>query len=170
MAKKKEKQGIFNRAVDAVSSRDEKAAAEEAQKAAERAEATADRAQDRASEEAAKRRAAEAKVREAEKLAAAADAAKKAAQTEAFKAQIALKDAERRTRMAELTAQGLQERAEREAKAKARTYVVQPGDSLSKIAKQVLGDAGRWPEILEANKDQISNPNMIRVGQELRLP
>jgi nucleoid-associated protein YgaU len=56
------------------------------------------------------------------------------------------------------------------AAAKKRVYVVQPGDSLSKIAKEVLGDASRWPEIFEANKDQIKDPNLIHPGQELRMP
>jgi nucleoid-associated protein YgaU len=50
------------------------------------------------------------------------------------------------------------------------TYTVKAGDSLSKIAKALYGDAGRWPEIFEANKDQISDPDVIRVGQELRIP
>jgi nucleoid-associated protein YgaU len=60
--------------------------------------------------------------------------------------------------------------AKRAAKKKEETYVVQPGDSLSKIAKEILGDAARWPEIFELNKDQIKDPNLIHVGQELRLP
>jgi nucleoid-associated protein YgaU len=47
---------------------------------------------------------------------------------------------------------------------------VQPGDSLSKIAKEVLGDASRWREIFEANKDKIKDPNLIYPGQELRIP
>jgi LysM repeat protein len=49
-------------------------------------------------------------------------------------------------------------------------YVVQSGDSLSKIAKEVYGDGRRWPEIFEANKDKISDPGMIYPGQELRIP
>jgi nucleoid-associated protein YgaU len=60
--------------------------------------------------------------------------------------------------------------AEMAAKKEAKMYVVQPGDSLSKIAKEKLGDAARWPEIFELNKDQIEDPNLIQVGQELRLP
>lgn len=44
------------------------------------------------------------------------------------------------------------------------------GDSLSKIARELLGDGGRWPEIFEANKDKIKNPNLIRPGQELKIP
>ena len=51
-----------------------------------------------------------------------------------------------------------------------KTYVVQPGDTLAKIAKAQYGDASRWPEIHEANKDQIPDPNLIQVGQKLRIP
>ena len=52
-----------------------------------------------------------------------------------------------------------------------RTYVVKAGDSLSKIAKNLYGDAKRWPEIYEANKDLIGdNPNLIHPGQEYRIP
>jgi len=51
-----------------------------------------------------------------------------------------------------------------------RTYTVVGGDSLSKIAKKILGDAGRWKEIFEANKDTIKNPDMIHPGQVLKIP
>jgi len=60
-----------------------------------------------------------------------------------------------------------------EAKATAgagRTYVVKSGDTLSGIAYDVYGDAGRWPEIFEANRDKIKDPNLIHPGQELRIP
>ena len=49
------------------------------------------------------------------------------------------------------------------------TYVVQAGDSLSAIAKKFYGDANRWKEIWEANKDKIPDPNVISVGQGLRI-
>ena len=49
-------------------------------------------------------------------------------------------------------------------------YVVKSGDTLSKIAKELYGDANRWREIFEANKDQIENPNLIRPGWELLIP
>ena len=51
-----------------------------------------------------------------------------------------------------------------------RTYTVVGGDSLSKIAKKIYGDAGRWKEIFEANKDTIKNPDMIHPGQVLNIP
>jgi nucleoid-associated protein YgaU len=51
-----------------------------------------------------------------------------------------------------------------------RTYTVVGGDSLSKIAKKIYGDAGRWKEIFEANKDTIKNPDLIHPGQVLKIP
>jgi nucleoid-associated protein YgaU len=52
-----------------------------------------------------------------------------------------------------------------------RIYIVKEDDYLSKIAKEVYGDAHRWPEIYEANKDVIGpNPNIIHGGQKLRIP
>ena len=51
-----------------------------------------------------------------------------------------------------------------------KTYTVKKGDSLSKIAKQVYGDAGKWKEIHMANSDKISNPDLIYPGQELTIP
>jgi nucleoid-associated protein YgaU len=49
-------------------------------------------------------------------------------------------------------------------------YTVKSGDTLSKIAKYVYGDANKYPKIFEANKDQLSNPDLIKVGQKLKLP
>ena len=51
-----------------------------------------------------------------------------------------------------------------------QTYIVQPGDTLSKIAKEIYGDFRLWSLIFEANRDQISNPSLIRVGMELQIP
>ncbi|MBP1648300.1 MAG: Peptidoglycan-binding LysM [Bacteroidetes bacterium] len=50
------------------------------------------------------------------------------------------------------------------------SYTVQSGDSLSKIAKRFYGDAKLYPKIFEANRDQLSDPDKIRVGQSLKLP
>ena len=51
-----------------------------------------------------------------------------------------------------------------------RTITVQPGDSLSKIAKREYGDANKWHAIFEANRDKIKNPDLIHPGQVLTLP
>jgi nucleoid-associated protein YgaU len=50
------------------------------------------------------------------------------------------------------------------------TYTVKSGDSLSKIAKHVYGDAAKWHSIYEANKDKIKNPDLIYPGQEFIIP
>ena len=49
-------------------------------------------------------------------------------------------------------------------------YTVRPGDTLSGIARDRLGKMTRWPEIWEANKGRIANPNLIEIGWELVLP
>ena len=50
------------------------------------------------------------------------------------------------------------------------TYTVKSGDTLSKIAKDHLGDAGAYMEIFNANKDQLSDPDKIKPGQVLKIP
>ena len=52
----------------------------------------------------------------------------------------------------------------------ARTYIVQPGDSLSKISKNFYGNANMYMIIFDANKDKLSDPNKINVGTELVIP
>jgi nucleoid-associated protein YgaU len=49
-------------------------------------------------------------------------------------------------------------------------YTVQPGDTLSSIANQFYGDAALYPRLFEANRHQLSNPNLIFPGQVLRVP
>jgi nucleoid-associated protein YgaU len=49
-------------------------------------------------------------------------------------------------------------------------YTVVKGDSLSKIAKRVYGDAQQWRKIYEANRDQIKNPDLIYPGQTFTIP
>ncbi len=49
-------------------------------------------------------------------------------------------------------------------------YTVQSGDTLSKIAKAHLGDANAYMKIFEANKDKLSDPDKIQVGQVLTIP
>jgi nucleoid-associated protein YgaU len=51
-----------------------------------------------------------------------------------------------------------------------QTYTVKAGDSLSKIAKHLYGDAKQWRKIFEANKDKIKNPDLIYPGQIFTIP
>ena len=55
-----------------------------------------------------------------------------------------------------------------EVKAGGQMYVVQAGDSLSKIAKHFYGDAQKYERIAKAN--DIDNPDLIKVGQKLEIP
>ncbi|HEX7719895.1 MAG TPA: LysM peptidoglycan-binding domain-containing protein, partial [Woeseiaceae bacterium] len=49
-------------------------------------------------------------------------------------------------------------------------YTVKSGDTLSKIAREVYGNASKYPVIFEANKPMLSNPDRIYPGQVLRIP
>jgi LysM repeat protein len=52
----------------------------------------------------------------------------------------------------------------------ATTYIVQPGDNLSKIAARFYGDGSRWKDILAANTNVLRNAATIKVGQTLTIP
>ncbi|ERS02378.1 peptidoglycan-binding protein LysM [Acinetobacter sp. COS3] len=49
-------------------------------------------------------------------------------------------------------------------------YTVKSGDNLSKISKEVYGDANQYPKIFEANKPMLKSPDEIFPGQVLRIP
>jgi len=51
-----------------------------------------------------------------------------------------------------------------------RTYTVQKGDSLWKIAKHFYGNGAEWKRIHEANKEVIHDPDVIQPGWNLRIP
>jgi nucleoid-associated protein YgaU len=51
-----------------------------------------------------------------------------------------------------------------------KTYEIQSGDSLSKIAKREYGNASGWHRIFEANRDTISDPDKIFPGQVIKIP
>lgn len=51
-----------------------------------------------------------------------------------------------------------------------RMYTVQPGDSLSKIAREFYGNANDYMKIFNANRDKLKDPNRIQPGQELVIP
>lgn len=51
-----------------------------------------------------------------------------------------------------------------------RFYTVKSGDNLSKIAKEMYGNANDYMKIFDANKPMLSHPDKIYPGQVLRIP
>jgi nucleoid-associated protein YgaU len=51
-----------------------------------------------------------------------------------------------------------------------RTYTVKSGDTLSRIAKEMLGDSNAYMDIFNANRSQLSDPDKIKPGQVLKIP
>lgn len=50
------------------------------------------------------------------------------------------------------------------------THTVVKGDTLGHIAKHYYGKANKYPQIFEANRDILDDPNKIRPGQALNIP
>ena len=50
------------------------------------------------------------------------------------------------------------------------TYTVKAGDTLSKIAKETLGNSNLYMELFNANRDQLQDPDKIKPGQVLKIP
>ena len=57
-----------------------------------------------------------------------------------------------------------------DAKKEKNSVVIQPGNSLWRIAARVYGSGFRYTEIYEANASQIGDPNLIYPGQIFKLP
>jgi nucleoid-associated protein YgaU len=51
-----------------------------------------------------------------------------------------------------------------------RTYVVQPGDTLEKIANKVYGSAEQWSKLYDANAQLLGSGQGLRAGMKLRIP
>lgn len=51
-----------------------------------------------------------------------------------------------------------------------RYYTIKSGDTLSGIAKEHYGDANRWNDLFEANREVIKDPDKIYPGQRIRIP
>src|ERR1700728_388321 len=50
------------------------------------------------------------------------------------------------------------------------SYTVHQGDTLSAIAARSYGNSADWPAVWWMNRHQVRNPNVLLVGQRLRLP
>ena len=57
-----------------------------------------------------------------------------------------------------------------EIKVSTREYIVQKGDTLSKIAEREYGGAHRWKYLYELNKKRVKDPNKLTVGQKILIP
>jgi nucleoid-associated protein YgaU len=51
-----------------------------------------------------------------------------------------------------------------------RTHSVRDGDTLGTLAERYYGDAGRYREILEANREVLSSADLLPIGTQLRIP
>ncbi len=49
-------------------------------------------------------------------------------------------------------------------------YTIQKGDTLYAVAKEFYGNGMKYPEIFEANREVIEDPNKIFPGQKIRIP
>jgi outer membrane protein OmpA-like peptidoglycan-associated protein len=63
-----------------------------------------------------------------------------------------------------------QENLEGAIKVSTKEYVVQKGDTLSKIAQAEYGKPYRWKYLYQFNKDKIKNPNKLKAGQKIVIP
>ncbi len=50
------------------------------------------------------------------------------------------------------------------------THKIKANDSLFKLAKRYYNDGSKWKRIFQANKNKMSNPNSLKIGQELLIP
>ena len=50
------------------------------------------------------------------------------------------------------------------------SYRVRPRDTLTSVAQAVYGDGRGWSQIWELNREILSEPGLIRPGQELLIP
>ena len=77
-----------------------------------------------------------------------------------------------RADLSALTLFGKGEKKEKSAKSAGspRTYVVQPGDSLFRVAEKYYGDSTQWKKIRDANRTRIDPDGRIRAGQIIVVP
>jgi len=159
MAKDEKKKGLFSKAIDAVSNRDEKAAAE----AAARAE----------SEAKVKAAAAEREAEKAKAAAAEAEAKLKAMEAEKAKKEAQEKAQQERVEAAKKAEEWRAKQAEAAKPKIIAEHKLTETETLSHLSLKYYGSAIRdyWMVIYEENKEEIGdNPAHVRVGMTIRIP
>lgn len=71
--------------------------------------------------------------------------------------------------VASVNAEGLSA-PEPEVEPEVEYYTIEKGDTLWGIAAKFLGNGSKYPEIFEANREVIEDPDKIFVGQKIRIP
>ena len=51
-----------------------------------------------------------------------------------------------------------------------RIHIVEPKDTLFRLAEQYYGNSKQWRKIWQANKKRLTNPNDLPVGMKLIIP
>lgn len=57
-----------------------------------------------------------------------------------------------------------------ESSSETEYYTIESGDTLWGIAAKFLGNGSKYPEIFDANREVIEDPDKIFVGQKIRIP
>ena len=57
-----------------------------------------------------------------------------------------------------------------ESSSDSQFYTIESGDTLWAIAAKFLGNGSKYPEIFEANREVIEDPDKIFPGQKIRIP
>ena len=57
-----------------------------------------------------------------------------------------------------------------EAPSRPTEYIVEPGDTLTRISTKIYGTTSRYMDIFQANRDVLRSPHDVKVGQRLRIP
>lgn len=65
---------------------------------------------------------------------------------------------------------GVEGRGERGVSPLTRQYTVKPGDNLSVLTEKFCGKGNSWQVMVKANPQLQSHPNLIDVGEVLKLP
>jgi len=70
------------------------------------------------------------------------------------------------------TSEALEDQADAafEESSSSQYYTIESGDTLWGIAAKFLGNGSKYPEIFEANREVIEDPDKIFVGQKIRIP